>query len=134
MLVFWVRSRIPFHLRQRCLWLPHSQSMLYLPGFLQLCISKELLAETLVTPPSIAHLLSLCFSAFPSFPFSPFEHRQNLFRGLSFMCLELKLCNHFALKPVRFTSCNWQQRRLQNPLLFPIFSHLCVKGSWFGDA
>lgn len=86
MLVFWVRSWIPFHLRQWCLWLPHSQSMLNSPGFLQLCISKELLKETVATSPLLSLVLTLCFSYSSFFlPFSLSFAQVESVQRLSFM-------------------------------------------------
>lgn len=58
----------PFHLRQWCLWLPHSQSMLCSPGSLQLSISKEPLKETALPLLAFLHadfltlLVSLCLT------------------------------------------------------------------------
>lgn len=51
----------PFHLRQWCLWLPHSQSMLYSLGFLQLSISKEPLKETALPLLLLLMLISILF-------------------------------------------------------------------------
>lgn len=128
MLVFWVRSWIPFHLRQRCLWLPHSQSMLYSPGFLRLCISKELLKETVATSSFLSLLLILRF-LFVSFPLvlSPFLYTS----GIKFCIARAKLWNIFVFKPITCISYNWQRVKALGKSLasFYRFNPLC-KCSW----
>ena len=119
-----------FICEQWCLRLPHSQSMLYSPGFLQLCISKELLKETVATPPFLSHLLLLHFSYFSSsLPSSLFFMQVESVQRLSFIYLQVTYVPRLRLNLLII------QLKILLQNLFPsssqFFSPLC-RCSWFG--